>query len=152
MRSVSRRHFLEQSMMTTAAALALQARRAEANQPAQQPPSIGPNDTIEVAVVGAGGRGQSHIDGFAGKPGTVVTHICDCDEKAGQRSCESAAEKQGGRKPVWVKDIRKLLEDKSIQAVSIATPNHWHSLGAIWAIQAGKDVYVEKPVSHNVLE
>lgn len=152
MRSVSRRHFLEQSMMTTAAALALQARRAEASQPAQQPPSIGPNDTIEVAVVGAGGRGQSHIDGFAGKPGTVVTHICDCDEKAGQRSCESAAEKQGGRKPVWVKDIRKLLEDKSIQAVSIATPNHWHSLGAIWAIQAGKDVYVEKPVSHNVLE
>ena len=152
MRSVSRRHFLEQSMMTTAAALALQARRAEAIQPAQQPPSIGPNDTIEVAVVGAGGRGQSHIDGFAGKPGTVVTHICDCDEKAGQRSCESAAEKQGGRKPVWVKDIRKLLEDKSIQAVSIATPNHWHSLGAIWAIQAGKDVYVEKPVSHNVLE
>ena len=152
MRSVSRRHFLEQSMMTTAAALALQARRAEANQPVQQPPSIGPNDTIEVAVVGAGGRGQSPIDGFAGKPGTVVTHICDCDEKAGQRSCESAAEKQGGRKPVWVKDIRKLLEDKSIQAVSIATPNHWHSLGAIWAIQAGKDVYVEKPVSHNVLE
>lgn len=152
MRSVSRRHFLEQSMMTTAAALALQARRAEASQTAQQPPSIGPNDTIEVAVVGAGGRGQSHIDGFAGKPGTVVTHICDCDEKAGQRSCESAAEKQGGRKPVWVKDIRKLLEDKSIQAVSIATPNHWHSLGAIWAIQAGKDVYVEKPVSHNVLE
>jgi predicted dehydrogenase len=139
-------------MMTTAAALALQARRNEAKAAGPQPPSIGPNDTIEVAVVGAGGRGQSHIDGFAGKPGTVVTHICDCDEKAGQRSCESAAEKQGGRKPVWVKDIRKLLEEKSIQAVSIATPNHWHSLGAIWAIQAGKDVYVEKPVSHNVLE
>ncbi len=138
--------------MTTAAALALQARRNEAKGAVPQPPSIGPNDTIQVAVVGAGGRGQSHIDGFAGKPGTVVTHICDCDEKAGQRSCESAAEKQGGRKPVWVKDIRKLLEDKSIQAVSIATPNHWHSLGAIWAIQAGKDVYVEKPVSHNVLE
>lgn len=152
MRSVSRRHFLEQSMMTTAAALALQARGNEVIAAGPQPPSIGPNDTIEVAVVGAGGRGQSHIDGFAGKPGTVVTHICDCDENAGQRSCESAAEKQGGHKPIWVKDIRKLLEEKSIQAVSIATPNHWHSLGAIWAIQAGKDVYVEKPVSHNVLE
>jgi hypothetical protein len=63
MRSVSRRHFLEQSMMTTAAALALQARRNEANAAGPQPPSIGPNDTIEVAVVGAGGRGQSHIDG-----------------------------------------------------------------------------------------
>ncbi len=55
-------------------------------------------------------------------------------------------------RPTWVKDVRKLLDDKSIHAVSIATPNHWHSLGAIWAVQAGKDVYVEKPVSHNVLE
>ncbi|MFN5393154.1 MAG: Gfo/Idh/MocA family protein, partial [Planctomycetota bacterium] len=143
---LSRRRFLEQSMFTTAAAMALHAQRTGANEPQPQPPSIGPNDTIQVAVIGAGGRGQSHIDGFAGKPGSVVTHICDCDEKAGQRSCEKAAEKQGGKKPVWVKDVRKLLEDKSINAVSIATPNHWHSLGAIWAIQAGKDVYVEKPV------
>lgn len=138
-------------MLTTAAAFAAQSRRAAAVE--QEPStSFGPNDTIQVAVVGAGGRGQSHIDGFAGKPGTVVTHICDCDESHGQRSCESAAEKQGGRKPVWVRDIRKLLEDPSIHAVSIATPNHWHALGAIWAVQAGKDVYVEKPVSHNVLE
>jgi hypothetical protein len=152
MSSLSRRRFLEQSMFTTAAALAIQAQRAQATEPTQQPPSIGPNDTIQVAVIGAGGRGQSHIDGFAGKSGSVVTHICDCDERAGQRSCDKAAEKQGGKKPVWVKDVRKLLEDKSINAVSIATPNHWHSLGAIWAIQAGKDVYVEKPVSHNVLE
>lgn len=152
MSSLSRRRFLEQSMFTTAAALAIQAQRAQATEPVQQPPSIGPNDTIQVAVIGAGGRGQSHIDGFAGKSGSVVTHICDCDERAGQRSCDKAAEKQGGKKPVWVKDVRKLLEDKSINAVSIATPNHWHSLGAIWAIQAGKDVYVEKPVSHNVLE
>lgn len=151
MTSRSRRAFLEQSMFATAAALAMTHRSSLAAEP-QDPPSIGPNDTIQVAVIGAGGRGQSHIDGFAGKPGSVVTHICDCDEKAGQRSCESAAEKQGGRKPIWVKDVRKLLEDPSINAVSIATPNHWHSLGAIWAIQAGKDVYVEKPVSHNVLE
>ncbi|MFN9712730.1 MAG: Gfo/Idh/MocA family protein [Planctomycetota bacterium] len=147
----NRRRFLETSMLSTAALLAAKSRNVFGME--QQPPtSFGPNDTIQVAVVGAGGRGQSHIDGFAGKPGTVVTHICDCDEKNGQRSCESAAEKQGGRKPVWVRDIRKLLEDPSIHAVSIATPNHWHSLGTIWAVQAGKDVYVEKPVSHNVLE
>lgn len=151
MNPFSRRRFLEQSMLSTAAAMALAHQRSGAAEP-QPPTSFGPNDTIQVAVVGAGGRGQSHIDGFAGKPGTVVTHICDCDEKAGQRSCESAAEKQGGRKPVWVKDVRKLLDDPSVHAVSIATPNHWHALGAIWAIQAGKDVYVEKPVSHNVLE
>jgi len=151
MNALNRRIFLEQSLLSTAAAMAMASKPALAWEP-QPPTSIGPNDTIQVAVVGAGGRGQSHIDGFAGKPGTVVTHICDCDEKNGQRSCESAAEKQGGRKPVWVRDIRQLLEDPSIHAVTIATPNHWHSLGAIWAIQAGKDVYVEKPVSHNVVE
>jgi predicted dehydrogenase len=138
-------------MLSTAAALAATSRTTLSTEP-QPPTSFGPNDTIHVAVVGAGGRGQSHISGFAGRPGTVVTHVCDCDEGNGQRSCESAAEKQGGRKPVWVRDIRKLLEDPSIHAVSIATPNHWHALGAIWAVQAGKDVYVEKPVSHNVLE
>ena len=149
----SRRHFLEQSMLATAAAMAIQSRFANSAQADDdKSPSVGPNDTIRVAVVGAGGRGQSHIGGFAGKPGTEVTHICDCDERAGQNSCEVAGEKQAGRKPVWVKDVRKLLESNAIDAVSIATPNHWHSLGAIWAVQSGKDVYVEKPVSHNVLE
>ena len=149
----TRRHFLEQSMLATAAAMAVQSRYASQSLADDNlSPKVGPNETIGVAVIGAGGRGHSHMDGFAGKPGTEVTHICDCDERAGQNSCDSTAEKQGGRKPVWVKDIRKLLEDKSIDAVSIATPNHWHSLGAIWAVQAGKDVYVEKPVSHNVSE
>jgi len=148
-----RRQFLEQSMLTTAAAMALQSRFANPLQADDTPsPKVGPNDTIRVAVVGAGGRGHSHMEGFAGKPGTEVTHICDCDEKAGQKACDSTADKQNGLKPVWIKDVRKLLENKSIDAVSIATPNHWHSLGAIWAVQAGKDVYVEKPVSHNVLE
>ena len=149
----TRRHFLEQSMLATAATMALQSRytnRTMADD--DKSPKVGPNDTILVAVVGAGGRGQSHIGGFAGKPGTEVTHICDCDERAGEGSCDVAAEKQNGRRPIWVKDVRRLLEDKAIDAVSIATPNHWHALGAIWAVQAGKDVYVEKPVSHNVSE
>ncbi|MFN7628355.1 MAG: hypothetical protein ACK5PZ_16130, partial [Pirellula sp.] len=75
MSTLNRRLFLEQSMLTTAAALAAASTRSIANEP-QPPTSIGPNDTIQVAVVGAGGRGQSHIGGFAGKPGTVVTHIC----------------------------------------------------------------------------
>ncbi|XZE36280.1 Gfo/Idh/MocA family protein [Pirellulaceae bacterium SH501] len=149
----SRREFLERSMLTTAALLAAQSRlSSQAVAQDNQSPSVSPNEQIHVAVIGGGGRGQSHIGGFAGKKGTIVTHICDCDEKAGQRSCDSAAEKQGGMRPTWVKDLRKLFDDKSIHAVSIATPNHWHSLGAIWAVQAGKDVYVEKPVSHNVLE
>ncbi len=154
MNRTTRRQFLEQSMFATAAAMAVQssfASEARADDDGLSP-KIGPNDTLRIAVIGAGGRGQSHIDGFAGKPGTQVTHICDCDESAGQRSCEATEEKQGGKKPVWVKDVRRLLDDPSIDAVSIATPNHWHALGAIWAVQAGKDVYVEKPVSHNVLE
>ncbi len=149
----SRRHFLEQTMLATAASMAIHSRFANHTLADDgKSPSVGPNDTIRVAVVGAGGRGQSHIGGFAGQRGTEVTHICDCDEQAGQNSCEVAGEKQNGRKPVWVKDVRMLLENNAIDAVSIATPNHWHSLGAIWAVQAGKDVYVEKPVSHNVSE
>lgn len=141
-------------MFATAACLASQSvgKIALATQETQSP-SVSPNELIHVAVVGAGGRGQSHIDGFAKeKNGTIVTHICDIDERHGQRACDAAAEKQNGKRPVYVADMRKLLEDQSIHAVSIATPNHWHALGAIWAVQAGKDVYVEKPVSHNVLE
>ena len=149
----SRRKFLEHTLLATATAMAAQSRYAVAAQTDDgKSPKVGPNDTIRVAVIGANGRGQSHVGGFAGKPGTQVTHICDCDENVGQKVCEATGEKQNGQKPTWVKDIRKLLDDKSIDAVSIATPNHWHSLAAIWAVQAGKDVYVEKPVSHNVLE
>lgn len=149
----SRRHFFEQTLLASAATIAMQSRfHPFVSADDQLSPALGPNDVIRVAVVGAGGRGQSHIGGFAGDKGTQVTHICDCDERAGQQSCEATAEKQNGLRPTWVKDIRKLLDDPSIDVVSIATPNHWHSLGAIWAVQAGKDVYVEKPVSHNVLE
>ncbi|MFN7877634.1 MAG: Gfo/Idh/MocA family protein [Pirellula sp.] len=151
-RRSDRREFLERSMLATAAALAAQSQWGASALAQDSTGPISPNEQIHVAVIGANGRGQSHVDGFAGKKGTIVTHICDCDEKVGQQVCEKTAEKQNGKKPTFVKDLRALLEDKTINAVSIATPNHWHSLAAIWAVQAGKDVYVEKPVSHNVLE
>ena len=77
--------------------------------------------------------------------------MCDVDDAIGNKRADEIEKKQG-RRPKVVKDIRKALEDKTIDIVSIATPNHWHSLAAIWAMQAGKDVYVEKPVSHNVSE
>ena len=80
-----------------------------------------------------------------------LAYICDIDTKVGNERCEEIAKKHG-RKPKYVQDLRKMLDDKSVDVVSIATPNHWHSLAAIWAMQAGKDVYVEKPVSHNVSE
>jgi predicted dehydrogenase len=110
-----------------------------------------PNGKLGVAVVGVRGRGGSHIGAFAGRKDTEVLYICDPDNEVGNRRAGEVAKRQG-RKPKFVEDIRKVLEDKSVDIVSIATPNHWHALAAIWAIQAGKHVYVEKPVSHNVSE
>src|SRR5262249_28585337 len=109
------------------------------------------NDQLHVAVIGVRGRGQSHVGGFAGRHNCIVTTICDADE-AVIGSAMKSAEKAQGKAPENVQDLRKVIEDKSIHIVSIATPNHWHALAAIWALQAGKDVYVEKPVSHNVSE
>ncbi len=108
-------------------------------------------DQLRVAVVGVHGRGKEHVKGFAGKNGCVITTICDADEAVIGDAMKSA-EKAQGKMPKYVQDIRKLVEDKDIDIITIATPNHWHALAAIWALQNGKDVYVEKPVSHNVSE
>ncbi len=110
------------------------------------------NDKLGVLVCGVHDRGTSHLGGFAGKTDTEVVAICDADKDVGEKRCDETAKKQGGRRPVFYQDIRKALEDKSVDCVSIAMPNHWHSLAAIWAMQAGKDVYVEKPVCHNISE
>src|SRR5262245_33245465 len=111
------------------------------------------NSQLRVAVVGVNGRGMSHVGAFAGNSrlNTIVTHVCDADSGVIGKAMQQIADKQG-KAPKFEQDIRKLLEDKTIDIVSIATPNHWHALAAIWAMQAGKDVYVEKPVSHNVRE
>ena len=112
---------------------------------------LGANDRVRVAICGVRGRGNDHIRSFPRVPGTEIVAICDIDENvSSQRIAE--IEKMGLPKPKSYVDIRKLLEDKDIDAISIATPNHWHSLMAIWACQAGKDIYVEKPCSHNTFE
>src|SRR5207237_3229861 len=80
-----------------------------------------------------------------------VAYVCDADRELAEELAE-AVEKQQGRRPKAVQDLRVVFDDKSVDTVSIAAPNHWHALAAIWAMQAGKDVYVEKPVSHNVSE
>lgn len=146
-----RRDFFYQGLLATAATYAATSNVRTSNA-ADEIKELSPNEKLSVAVVGVGGRGGSHLQALANGKKTTVTHICDCDEKIGQKRCEEIGKVQGGRKPEWVQDIRKLVEEKSIDVVTIATPNHWHSLGAIWAIEAGKDVYVEKPVSHNVWE
>lgn len=110
----------------------------------------GANDDIRVAVVGINGQGRSHLNEIQKLPGVRLAAVCDVDQAVLDRELKKLKEKNPALKSY--RDIRKLLEDKEIDAITIATPNHWHSLAAIWAVQAGKDVYVEKPVSHNVWE
>ena len=109
------------------------------------------SDKTRVAVLGVNGRGRDHIEGFMNVADAEVVILCDPDSKIlAQRAAQF--EKEYNKKVQTEKDLRKVFERKDIDAVSIATPNHWHSLAAIWACQAGKDVYVEKPASHNIFE
>ncbi|HPF02179.1 MAG TPA: Gfo/Idh/MocA family oxidoreductase, partial [Bacteroidales bacterium] len=112
---------------------------------------FGANDKTTVAVIGVNGRGGSHISGFMQQPDSEVVCLCDCDLNVLNRRV-SEFEKKYNKKLIQQQDLRRVFEDKSIDAVSIAMPNHWHSLATIWACQAGKDVYVEKPGSHNIHE
>ncbi len=111
----------------------------------------GANDRIRVGVVGIRQRGKNHIQGFSHLKNVEVAALCDIDENLFPDVLKMMGE-SGLKKPKLYSDIRKLLEDKNIDVVSFATPNHWHALGTIWACQAGKDVYVEKPGSHNIFE
>lgn len=112
---------------------------------------FGASDRVRVAVVGLHGRGLDHIRAYSQIPNVEIAAICDVYEPV-LRERLNNVEKMGLPKPATCIDIRKLLEDKSIDAISIATPNDWHSLMAIWACQAGKDAYVEKPCCHNLWE
>jgi predicted dehydrogenase len=109
-------------------------------------------EKLRVAVIGFRSRGLDHIKGFTQQNDCVVTAICDCDEAELEKAMNLIERSQAGWAAKYVKDLRRVFEDRTIDAVSIATPNHWHALAAVWAMQAGKDVYVEKPVSHNVWE
>src|SRR5437588_2778212 len=110
-----------------------------------------PNDTVRVACVGVKSQGQNHIKAYAKMPNVEIAAICDVDESILEQRLNDA-EKLTKKRPAGFTDLRKLLEDKSIDAISIATPNHNHAMQAIWGCQAGKDVYVEKPCAHNIFE
>src|SRR3954453_20899109 len=141
MKSLSRRSFLKTSLLTT----------TSLSLPAKLWSQVsGSNSDIRVAVVGFGGRGGSHISAFSNMKGVRLAALCDCDSQILQGAAKRATDK--GHHVETYTDIRKLLENKDIDVISTATPNHWHSLITIWACQAGKDVYVEKPVSHNPWE
>lgn len=110
-----------------------------------------PNDKLAVAVVGAGGRGSSHVSAYLGDSRTEILYVVDADEKNGQSKCDAIEKKQGFR-PTFVKDMREAFDDKSVDIMSTATPNHWHALAGVWAMQAGKDAYIEKPVCQTIQE
>jgi len=109
------------------------------------------NDTVNVAVIGIRSRGKSHYRALAKIPNVRISAICDIDQNL-LPAAVAEIEKLTGSKPATETEYQKILNNKDIDAVSIATPNHWHALQAIWACQAGKDVYIEKPVSHTVEE
>ncbi|HXG11010.1 MAG TPA: Gfo/Idh/MocA family oxidoreductase [Gemmataceae bacterium] len=112
---------------------------------------LGANDTIRVGVAGLNGRGGSHVNAFSGMQNVEIAYLIDPDTRTFARHIRTI-ESRGGKTPKTVQDVRKALEDKDLDVISIATPNHWHALMTIWACQAGKDVYVEKPASHNIHE
>ncbi len=112
---------------------------------------LGANDRVNLAIIGIGGRGRDHIDTYSKATGVRIAGLCDTNQAARERGV-ALAKKATGEEPKTYADLRDVYADPSIDAVSIATPNHWHALATIWACQAGKDVYVEKPACHNVFE
>src|SRR5688500_993185 len=137
MTKVDRRHFL---MSSVALPVALKASAL----PSQ-------NNTVRVAVVGFNGRGKAHISAYLKIPNVEIAALCDVDQAVVENGCKMV-EAAGKKRPATFTDIRKLLDDQSIDAVSLATPNFHHTLQTIWAVQAGKDVFVEKPCSYNMFE
>jgi len=140
---INRREFIKETAGATAIAMAA---------PTFLPGSAkGANDKIRVAVLGVNGRGRNHIRGYMNLENVEVVTLCDPDKKVLEKRAKGFKEEYN-KKIKLVQDLRKVYDDKNIDAVSIATCNHWHALATIWACQAGKDVYVEKPGSHNIWE
>jgi predicted dehydrogenase len=141
----SRRRFL--TATTAAGPLVLLGTRASRS-------IAGANDRIRIAVLGCNGRGRAHLNGFGKVPGVEIAAVVDPDQRVVDRTLANL-QKEAGEKPLATRgerDFRRVLDDPSIDAITIATPNHWHSLMTIMAAQAGKHVYVEKPLSHDIAE
>ena len=117
-----------------------------------KPSWAGANARVRVAVIGINGMGQNHIKSYMNLPNVEMAALCDVDENLFKERVKMHFTDKGRKKPTIYTDIRRLLEDKSIDAISIVTPNHWHTLAAIWSIQAAKHVSVEKPCCHNFFE
>jgi predicted dehydrogenase len=141
---VSRRGFLKRSLAFTGAAFAF-------GGPLAARKVLGANETVRIGVAGLNGRGGSHVGAYLSMDGVEIAYLIDPDTRTFKGHLESIG-KRGKPAPKTVQDVRRALEDKDLDALSIATTNHWHAPMTIWACQAGKDVYVEKPMSHNIHE
>ena len=145
MANVSRRKFLKNST-AAGASLLLTGTRASGK-------ILGANDRLRIAVAGLNGRGQSHLSGWMDQENVEIAYLIDPDQKVLAAAMNGLQGKlKDNFKAKGIADVREALEDKNLDAISVATPNHWHSLITIWAAQAGKHVYVEKPMSHDVGE
>ena len=140
---ISRRSFLKRTTLAGSAAMVA---------PTIIPSKVfGANDRINAAVLGINGRGKNHISGLMNQENVLVTTLCDPDMNLLKVRQKEFKEKYN--KDVKLEqDLRRVLDDPDIDVISIASPNHWHALTVIWACQAGKDSYVEKPGSHNIWE
>jgi predicted dehydrogenase len=150
--NLTRRDFIEKSILGTAATLgagAVLAACSDDKKSAKR--TVPPSDRVTIAMVGMRGYGMKLSEAFSKVPGCDITHVCDVDTAVGAKGVEHI-ERLGQRKPAFVQDLRKLFEDKNIDAVALSIPHHWHALAAVWAMQAGKHVYLEKPVTHNIRE
>ena len=145
MQHINRRTFIKTSSAVSASVM------SGLTAVKESPSTSNPNDTINIAVIGIRNRGKDHYNALAKIPNVKIAVLCDIDQRL---LPDAVAEVEGltGYRPKTETEYRRILDDESIDAVSIATPNHWHALQTIWACQAGKDVYVEKPVSHTVRE
>jgi predicted dehydrogenase len=146
MNSLTRRSFITQSALAAGSLALISGTRSSAKV-------IGANNRLRIAVAGLNGRGKSHIAGWLEQPNVEIAYLIDPDQTVLDRALQSLQGKISGKYTCkGLSDVRKALEDPTLDAISIATPNHWHSLMTIWAAQAGKHVYVEKPMSHDVAE
>jgi predicted dehydrogenase len=146
---MQRRQFLENSL--SAAGLSALASTTVLGDDQPEKARVAPNDKIAICMVGMRGRGGQVLSTFASIPEVEVKYVCDIDESVLKAKAE-AIEKQTGKKPQAIKDYRQAIDDKTVDALVIGTPDHWHALPTIHACLADKDVYVEKPDGHNILE
>jgi predicted dehydrogenase len=140
--TITRRSFLSRGAMTAAGTAAL----ASAAHPV-----LGANDRLNLAVIGIRSRGREHFGQWTKIPGVRIATLCDIDERLFPERTQEI-EKLQGHRPKTETDLRRVFDDRDIDIVAVTAPNHWHALAAVWAIQAGKDVYVEKPASHTISE